>query len=184
MNDSAQECSGLAMDAPAQNRPSRFMDFAVTWAPLVLVSSAIFWFSSRPGLGKPNLVEALFSSWFGSYLWYNSIQGGVTALNAASSWLAHLAEYALLFAAGLWGVERQWPDLVRPWLPAFGYAALFAVSDEFHQHFVPGRHSDLRDVATDWAGAALVAAFVWLGRANRAKNRSMQRAAERRAYHS
>ena len=32
-------------------------------------------------------------------------------------------------------------------------AALYAVTDEFHQSFVPGRYPDVRDVLVDTAGA-------------------------------
>jgi VanZ family protein len=42
-------------------------------------------------------------------------------------------------------------------------AVLFALSDEFHQSFVRGRHSALRDVGIDSLGAllALLAATVY-----------------------
>ena len=58
--------------------------------------------------------------------------------------LAHFCEYAILGAL-----------LLR----AFGRAELavaagvaYAATDELHQHFVPGRHAALRDVAIDAAG--------------------------------
>ena len=41
-------------------------------------------------------------------------------------------------------------------------AALYGLSDEFHQLFVPGRSADLRDAAADTAGA-LVGASIALG---------------------
>lgn len=37
---------------------------------------------------------------------------------------------------------------------AFVLALLYALSDEFHQSFVPNRHPDIFDVLTDAAGAA------------------------------
>lgn len=40
-------------------------------------------------------------------------------------------------------------------------AVLYGVSDEFHQSFVPGRHSDPLDVLTDGIGAALSLLLWW-----------------------
>ena len=39
-------------------------------------------------------------------------------------------------------------------------AWLYALSDEFHQSFVPGRAADWSDVLFDWIGA-LVGAWIW-----------------------
>lgn len=64
---------------------------------------------------------------------------------------AHMAEYFLLavltFNAVL--LSRQKPG---PFLTFF-IALLFAVSDEIHQHFVPGRACQIRDILIDAAGA-------------------------------
>ena len=40
---------------------------------------------------------------------------------------------------------------------AFAFAVLFALSDEWHQTFVPGRDGCVRDVGIDVVGAALAA---------------------------
>lgn len=51
---------------------------------------------------------------------------------------------------------------MRPWGPApivaVILAALYGVSDEFHQSFVPGRSSDAYDALADTVGATLGAA--------------------------
>jgi ABC-type Fe3+ transport system permease subunit len=66
---------------------------------------------------------------------------------------AHFAEYAIL-AALLWYALRSTPALAGRAAPlAFTLAVLYAISDEFHQSFVPGRHPDVRDVLVDAAGA-------------------------------
>jgi len=66
---------------------------------------------------------------------------------------AHFAEYAVL-AALLWLALRGTPALARYAAPfAVAIAVLYAVSDEFHQSFVPGRYPDVRDVLVDAAGA-------------------------------
>ncbi len=75
------------------------------------------------------------------------------------SWSAHFTEYAVL-AGLLWLALRLSPKLARHATAiAFALAALYALSDEVHQSFVPGRMPDVRDWLVDLAGAALA---VWL----------------------
>ena len=75
------------------------------------------------------------------------------------SWIAHFTEYAVL-ASLLWLALRSSPRLARHATAiAFTLAALYALSDEVHQSFVPGRTPDVRDWLVDLAGAALA---VWL----------------------
>jgi VanZ family protein len=60
---------------------------------------------------------------------------------------AHLTEYAILGALLLRALGRQ--------APAIAAGALYAASDEVHQHFVRGRHASPLDVLLDTAGVAL-----------------------------
>ena len=46
-----------------------------------------------------------------------------------------------------------WPSR-RVWLVAWLFCVLYAVTDEVHQHFVPGRGCQVQDVLIDSAGAA------------------------------
>lgn len=70
--------------------------------------------------------------------------------------LLHAAEYSVLgvlLARGLNdGLARSIPDrrLVLTWF----LCVIYAISDEYHQAFVPGRSSDWRDVLSDAAGTA------------------------------
>jgi VanZ family protein len=73
---------------------------------------------------------------------------------------AHTFEFAvlsLLFsrALGAGAGDR------RSFLTAVLLAWLYALSDEFHQRFVPGRSADWMDVFFDWLGA-LAGAWSWL----------------------
>jgi VanZ family protein len=78
--------------------------------------------------------------------------------------LAHFSEYALLAALAL-------RALGSPWTRARGVQALaiavgYAISDEFHQSFVPLRTPAPTDVVIDAAGAlcSLVICTLWLTR--------------------
>jgi VanZ family protein len=108
------------------------------WLPAVLVMLAIFGFSSIPSNELPN---------FGS--------GDLIVKKGG-----HVLGYGLLALAywvGLHFDKRRW------WL-ALLFAILYAASDEFHQSFVPGRHSSWVDaLVIDGGGAAAAVGLVyWL----------------------
>jgi VanZ family protein len=69
--------------------------------------------------------------------------------------LAHIASYALLTWLWFWALRGT---VARPMASAVVISLLYAVSDEYHQHFVHGRHGSPVDVAIDSIGIGLV---VW-----------------------
>lgn len=79
----------------------------------------------------------------------------------------HVTEYAIL-AILLWRAipkdpasparsSWRWPDAAM----AQGACVFFALSDEFHQSFIPTRTGAVRDVLFDIAGAAIGLTAVW-----------------------
>jgi len=80
---------------------------------------------------------------------------------------AHMTEFGMLW--WLW-VRALHPasDLRHAVLVALAIALAYAVSDELHQSFVPGRHPSPFDVAIDAAGIG-VAVTLWLPRASRVR---------------
>ena len=88
------------------------------------------------------------------------LDSGLGGLDVVLRKLAHMTEYGLL--ALLW-----WRALrTRSPLPATLIALAYAITDEYHQSFVAGRHGSPVDVLIDAAGIALaIAAF----RASRAR---------------
>lgn len=69
---------------------------------------------------------------------------------------AHFSIYTLLGLLLTAAVSSTFSSsgYIRLWLP-FLLGALWAVSDEIHQSFVPGRSCELRDMAIDSAGVLL-----------------------------
>jgi len=111
----------------------------IRWLPALLMMAVIFGFSSIPGKEMPS---------FGS--WDLIVKKG-----------AHVLGYALL-ALLLW--YAQGFDQNRWWL-AFMLAVLYAISDEFHQSFIPGRHPSWVDaLVIDGGGAAFALCVGWLVR--------------------
>jgi VanZ family protein len=117
------------------------------WLPPVLWMGVIFILSAQPSL--PEYPDTL--------------------LDLILKKSAHIMEYGLL-AFLLWRAlsPGRWGALSRSALvTAFLVSVLYALSDEYHQTFVPGRHGRLMDVGIDAVGA-LVALLV-VGRLRRRK---------------
>jgi len=75
--------------------------------------------------------------------------------------VAHVGLYAVLGAALAWGrhasVGEAWGTPSWPVLGVFGGA--WAISDEWHQSFIPGRDPSLGDLSADVVGLLLGALF-------------------------
>jgi len=70
--------------------------------------------------------------------------------------LGHFSEYGILAVLVFWASVQDAESIrTRAVLGAFAFTALYALSDEIHQSFVPGRDSQLLDVALDAVGAGL-----------------------------
>ncbi len=66
----------------------------------------------------------------------------------------HLLEYAILAALCFRAVTQTFPNR-QPALWALAITALYALSDEWHQSFVPGRDAEVMDLVIDFLGALL-----------------------------
>ena len=113
------------------------------WLPALLLMAIIFTFSSMPASNLP---------FFGEFDFILK-KGG------------HAVGYAMLGVAYYFALPPRLATGYR-WLLALLMAVLFALSDEFHQSFVAGRTSSLRDVAIDTAGAAVALSFTALYSSN------------------
>jgi VanZ family protein len=99
------------------------------WAPVVLYAALIFYGSSQPGHSLPR--------W-----WFMRHDKVLHALEYAG--------FAWLWARAL-GPRRWWWAVVA--------CMIYAIGDEFHQTFVPGRQgNDPADLAADLVGSLLGAA--------------------------
>ena len=74
---------------------------------------------------------------------------------------AHFTVYAVLAVL----FRRALPPSRWIWALSWIFTVLYAVSDEWHQSFVPGRHPQLTDVLIDACGATTgLLIFWWLQR--------------------
>ena len=73
--------------------------------------------------------------------------------------LGHMGIFGVL-AILLWRALAGTTTLRRPWAWALALTILYAITDELHQAFVPGRTASGQDVGIDAAGALIAVAIV------------------------
>ena len=116
------------------------------------------------------------AAWLGWMAWIFvlSAQELPPVPRAGFSWedkVQHAFTYALLALLTLGAATRVLGRRARPaalYALAFTWAALYGLSDEWHQGFVPGRDASALDWLADASGAALVVLTMALWRRTRA----------------
>jgi hypothetical protein len=85
----------------------------------------------------------------------------------------HLTEYAILATLAARAFRKSWHQIIQQhWFTcALILAVAYALSDEFHQSFVPSRTASLDDVLIDSAGALIALSLIWV---RRGKTRASQ----------
>lgn len=122
----------------------------------VAVAVLIFRFSAQTA-PESNLLSKGFLRQLLTFLLGSSPDRLILRYNHYIRKAAHFSVYALLgfCLTGVYHYQRHVP----PTLAAIATAALYAMTDEFHQSLVPGRGPQLTDVLLDTSGAVL-GAFV------------------------
>ncbi len=118
----------------------------------------IFWFSTKGWGGHQT--ESTLNRLLTQYLPAIRAQLSLTdldTLNFLVRKLAHFTEYAILTAISYWTCRAFNQSPLSALRYALIVSVLFAISDEFHQAFVPGRTSLLTDVLIDGLGASATA---------------------------
>ena len=122
------------------NKKKKFF-FIFYYAPLVFWMGLIFYFSSLPGLTQTENPD----------FWFYFFRKG-----------AHIIEYFIL--AFLFFRVFRFHKLKKKeiYLLSFLFSLAYALSDEIHQAFVPGREGKFSDVGVDLIGIILAIVFYHL----------------------
>jgi VanZ family protein len=108
------------------------------WTPPIFWMAVIFCFSHRP-----------------------NIETGLSC-DFSLKKMAHFVEYAILAFSLYRALRLQGlPFQTRIAQKAWALATLYAVSDEFHQWFIPSRTAHPRDVVIDSLGAGCLLLGLW-----------------------
>ncbi len=142
----------MLADNPEQPSPpgSGLKRAAMLWGPVVAWMAVIFWFSSQPDLPKAP------ATWL-DFVIKKGAHALVYAVLAGLIWRALANRQPRPAATGNGPVRGG--RVVAPLLSAvsvqsFSLTLLYALSDEWHQTLVPGRHGRPFDVMVDLLGAA------------------------------
>ncbi len=121
------------------------------WRYLVVVAwmVVIFRFSTEAGDASSGRSDIIVH-----WLQGIGIPGSGETLGFLVRKAAHMAEYAVLALLSFYAL-RAHIERGRALLWSFGVTVVYAISDEIHQLFVPGRTGSPRDVLVDALGAAI-----------------------------
>jgi len=110
----------------------------VYYLPIILWAIAIFLVSSQPSLPSPDIATLDFLIKKAGHM----VVFAVLYFLILRAWLKTAHNYSANSKSAVWG-----PLLI---------CLVYAISDEVHQSFVPGRFPSARDVGFDMLGASLV----------------------------
>ena len=121
----------------------------ISWTLLISWMCFIFFMSHQPGnvsSSQSDLVLKIFS-FIGIEL--NDYLGEIATFIVRKT--AHFSEYFILYLLS-YNVFRYYVKDKKYSIYLILFVALYAVSDEFHQEFIPGRGPAIRDVLIDTSG--------------------------------
>jgi VanZ family protein len=124
---------------------------AANWASVVLWAGLIFWFSTASfGASSTSRVIEPIPTWIMPSISPDQL----TSIHFSIRKLGHLSEYFIFAVLLSRALVREFESLSgwRGVVITFLLVSLYAVSDEWHQSFVPGRTASSADVMLDSAG--------------------------------
>ena len=142
----------------------------VDWIPVAVCMAVIFAFSAQPAQDSAQTSSGLLDllrpllAWWTDRLPPEQQEAFFTFFHMVIRKTAHFTIYFVmaLFSWRAWGNYRFSTPLRA--LFSVGLCSLYAVSDEIHQSFVPGRGPGAGDVVLDTVGAlCAVALCLWAG---------------------
>ncbi|MFN2238322.1 MAG: VanZ family protein [Thermoanaerobaculia bacterium] len=97
-----------------------------------------------------------------AFIWLVSARPGDSLPTRVDDRIAHFGEYFLLMLLVMFALTAFDPVRIQPrtLLAAGGFSFAWAILDEVHQSFVPGRFPSVKDVAFDLVGIAAAAALM------------------------
>jgi VanZ family protein len=126
---------------------NRLRMLLISWGPPLALMLLIFTFSAQPKPAPPAGAGRVYFSGvmpiFTAYDWEALVKKG-----------AHVAGYGLLAALIMRGLLAQGQTPREAAYFAILLAVSYALTDELHQAFVPGRHASVLDIGFDYVGAA------------------------------
>ena len=127
----------------------------ISWSLVLIWMGVIFFFSAQSRSESSALSGGLTEKIIAFIQYFNShIALQVSALESILRTNAHFIVYSILGSLILNALHLgKTTPYISQSIVAWTISILFAISDEIHQHFVPGRSAQVIDVLVDSAGA-------------------------------
>ncbi|WP_422484695.1 VanZ family protein [Gudongella sp. DL1XJH-153] len=135
------------------------------WLLVLAWMAIIFYLSSQQAADSNQLSTGI------TKIIVDLISGVFPGLAPQVQWLNHIvrknAHFIAYFILGLLQINALYVNGLggrKAFITALAICFLYAVSDEFHQTFVPGRSGELRDVIIDSMGSLTAIGIYTIGR--------------------
>ena len=127
------------------------------WLAVLCWMALIFALSHEPADGSQARSDVLVN-----ILQTIGLGGSADLLSTVVRKLAHAVAYAVLGVLLVWALAARRRVTAKLVMYAVAITCLYAISDELHQLFIPGRSAEVRDVAIDTLGGAIgVSVAAW-----------------------
>lgn len=122
------------------------------WLPVVIWCGVIFFFSQQDGQESGNASELVKKLFMVIGIDVNSLLGDMATFIIRKG--AHFTEYFILYLLTFNALGNA-RTFKRRLTGALMFTVFYAVTDEIHQYFIPGRACALKDVLIDSSGGIL-----------------------------
>lgn len=150
---------------------------AILWFLVLTCAGAIFILSNQPATDSDKVSQSVTEKIINISPKINKLppekkQPIVKQFNETVRKFAHFFLYTLLGIIALLLLNCYSFSFRKAWLFTLFICLLYAISDEVHQLFVPGRGAQVRDVLIDFSGVLIGSSIIALihKRRNRKKN--------------
>jgi VanZ family protein len=128
-------------------------------AATIYWAAQIYWMSASAKLSS-NRTRSFLAEFLERWLGWRPSADAVMALGLILRKGAHITEYAVLTFLVFQSLQGSVSGRSRRILWCIALAAIYALADEFHQAFVPGRGASPVDWGIDIAGACAAGLFL------------------------
>lgn len=127
------------------------------WLAVLCWMALIFALSHEPADGSQVRSDVLVNA-----LQAIGLGGSAEVLSTVVRKLAHVVAYAVLGVLLVWALAARRRVTAKLIVYTVAITCLYAISDELHQLFIPGRSAEVRDVAIDTLGGTIgVSVAAW-----------------------
>jgi len=143
-----------------QRLKNQKLQIILSWTAVVLWMLLIFTFSAQHGTKSTclsDMVAEIIMKKINVIISPDSQTGTTTNLVKTFKYIlrksAHIGEYFILGALVMNAMKTSKVPKFKAFIMSILLCILYAMSDEIHQHFVPGRSAQVSDVLIDTIGA-------------------------------